>query len=77
MERPPEKTAFGISPYNVQHRRWSAQLFCLGARRRTLGTAVFAGMLGVTLFGIIMTPVFYCVVRGLIPHSGTTASRER
>jgi multidrug efflux pump len=31
--------------------------------RRTLGTAVFAGMLGVTLFGIVMTPVFFYVVR--------------
>src|SRR5262249_39107985 len=29
--------------------------------RRTLGTAVFAGMLGVTLFGIFLTPVFYFV----------------
>src|SRR5205823_109858 len=27
--------------------------------RRSLGTAVFAGMLGVTLFGIFLTPVFY------------------
>ena len=33
--------------------------------RRTLGTAVFAGMLGVTLFGIFLTPVFFYVVRGL------------
>ena len=33
--------------------------------RRTLGTAVFAGMLGVTLFGIFLTPVFYYVVRRL------------
>jgi multidrug efflux pump len=32
--------------------------------RRTLGTAVFAGMIGVTLFGIFLTPVFYSVVRG-------------
>src|SRR5258707_14000843 len=31
--------------------------------RRTLGTAVFAGMLGVTLFGIFLTPVFYSVIR--------------
>ena len=31
--------------------------------RRALGTAVFAGMIGVTLFGIFLTPVFYCVVR--------------
>ncbi len=33
--------------------------------RRTLGTAVFAGMLGVTLFGIFLTPVFYYVIRWL------------
>lgn len=33
--------------------------------RQTLGTAVFAGMLGVTLFGILLTPVFYYVVRGV------------
>jgi multidrug efflux pump len=39
--------------------------------RRTLGTAVFAGMLGVTLFGIFLTPVFYYVVRRWIRSSGT------
>ncbi len=31
--------------------------------RRTLGTAVFAGMLGVTAFGIFLTPVFYYVIQ--------------
>jgi multidrug efflux pump len=31
--------------------------------RRTLGTAVFFGMLGVTLFGIFLTPVFFYVIR--------------
>jgi multidrug efflux pump subunit AcrB len=31
--------------------------------RRLLGTAVFAGMLGVTLFGIFLTPVFYYVIQ--------------
>jgi multidrug efflux pump len=30
--------------------------------RRTLGTAVFSGMLGVTLFGIFLTPVFFYVL---------------
>jgi len=30
--------------------------------RQTLGVAVFSGMLGVTLFGIFLTPVFYYVV---------------
>jgi multidrug efflux pump len=34
--------------------------------RRTLGTAVFAGMLGVTLFGIFLTPVFFFVIQWLI-----------
>jgi multidrug efflux pump subunit AcrB len=30
--------------------------------RRTLGNAVFSGMLGVTLFGIFLTPVFFFVI---------------
>ncbi|MFO0918540.1 MAG: multidrug efflux RND transporter permease subunit [Planctomycetaceae bacterium] len=30
--------------------------------RRALGTAVFSGMLGVTMFGIVLTPVFFYVV---------------
>jgi hydrophobe/amphiphile efflux-1 (HAE1) family protein len=33
--------------------------------RQTLGTAVFSGMIGVTLFGLIFTPVFYVVTRWL------------
>ncbi|MDB5406818.1 MAG: Cation/multidrug efflux pump [Rhodospirillales bacterium] len=32
--------------------------------RQSLGTAVFFGMLGVTAFGLIFTPVFYVVIRG-------------
>jgi multidrug efflux pump len=31
--------------------------------RRTLGMAVFAGMFGVTLFGLFLTPVFFYVIR--------------
>jgi predicted RND superfamily exporter protein len=31
--------------------------------RKTLGIAVFSGMLGVTLFGIFLTPVFYYVIQ--------------
>jgi len=30
--------------------------------QRSLGTAVFSGMIGVTLFGIFLTPVFYYVI---------------
>ena len=33
--------------------------------RQTLGTAVFSGMIGVTVFGLIFTPVFYVVCRWL------------
>jgi multidrug efflux pump len=48
--------------------------------RQTLGTAVFYGMLGVTLFGIFLTPVFFYVINwlsetrlftaGLLPRLG-------
>ena len=31
--------------------------------RQTLGTAVFSGMIGVTFFGLIFTPVFYVITR--------------
>src|SRR5207237_1170300 len=37
--------------------------------RRTLGVAVFAGMLGVTLFGLLLTPVFFSLVRRLSGQS--------
>ena len=32
--------------------------------RRAMGVAVFSGMIGVTLFGIFLTPVFYVLLRG-------------
>ena len=38
--------------------------------RRTLGTTVFSGMLGVTLFGLVLTPVFFVVIDGL-GHTAT------
>lgn len=34
--------------------------------RQALGTAVFSGMLGVTIFGLFLTPVFYVVLRQLV-----------
>jgi multidrug efflux pump len=36
--------------------------------RQVLGTAVFSGMLGVTLFGLFLTPAFFVLIRGFIPH---------
>ena len=44
--------------------------------RRTLGTAVFAGMIGVTLFGIFLTPVFYYVVRWLVERKAPAPAAE-
>jgi len=34
--------------------------------RHAMGVAVFAGMLGVTVFGLIYTPLFYVVIRALV-----------
>ena len=48
--------------------------------RRSLGTAVFSGMLGVTIFGIFFTPVFYFVLDWLrgepAPAVSTPAAAE-
>ena len=47
---------FGVSP----------MVWAIGAGaelRQTLGTAVFSGMIGVTVFGLVFTPVFYVVTR--------------
>ena len=41
--------------------------------RQTLGTAVFSGMIGVTVFGLIFTPVFYVVCRKLARDRKKTA----
>jgi multidrug efflux pump len=40
--------------------------------RRTLGIAVFSGMLGVTAFGVFFTPVFYSVVRWFTEKSASS-----
>ncbi|WP_165224978.1 efflux RND transporter permease subunit [Aquisphaera insulae] len=45
--------------------------------RRSLGTAVFSGMLGVTLFGIFLTPVFFYVIQGLSEASLFSARSVR
>jgi multidrug efflux pump len=43
--------------------------------RRTLGTAVFSGMIGVTLFGIFLTPVFFYVIRSLVSSRSPASQR--
>jgi multidrug efflux pump len=48
--------------------------------RRAMGIAVFAGMLGVTLAGLLLTPVFYVVIRGFSGRSrevGAAATPDR
>jgi hydrophobe/amphiphile efflux-1 (HAE1) family protein len=48
--------------------------------RQTLGTTVFSGMIGVTLFGLIFTPVFYVVSRWIALRLGSrraAAAEER
>jgi multidrug efflux pump subunit AcrB len=37
--------------------------------RQAVGVAVFFGMLGVTLFGLVFTPIFYMIVRNLADGS--------
>jgi multidrug efflux pump len=41
--------------------------------RYALGVAVFSGMIGVTLFGIFFTPVFYVVIRWLTSRKESAA----
>jgi multidrug efflux pump len=57
--RPIVMTSFafilGVIPLLIAHGAGSEM-------RRTLGSAVFSGMLGVTLFGIFLTPVFFSVI---------------
>ena len=42
--------------------------------RRALGVTVFSGMLGVTAFGLLFTPVFYVLCRGLARREPATAA---
>ncbi|RMM02694.1 Multidrug efflux RND transporter MexF [Pseudomonas savastanoi] len=34
--------------------------------RHAMGVAVFSGMLGVTFFGLLLTPVFYVLIRNYV-----------
>ena len=47
---------FGVVPLVLAHGAGAEM-------RRTLGVAVFSGMLGVTFFGIFLTPVFFSVIQ--------------
>src|SRR5205807_1788510 len=45
--------------------------------RQVLGIAVFSGMLGVTLFGIFLTPVFFYVIEGFVEVPLFSSMRAR
>jgi len=45
--------------------------------RQALGIAVFWGMIGVTTFGLIFTPVFYIVIRRLTQRSRARRAARR
>jgi multidrug efflux pump len=59
--------AFGVLPLMLS-RGAGAEM------RRAIGTAVFWGMLGVTFFGIFLTPVFYVVIRRIVERRQTAAT---
>ena len=45
--------------------------------RQSLGTAVFFGMLGVTIFGLLFTPVFYTLIRNFGSKATAPVPRPR
>ena len=44
--------------------------------RQAMGVAVFAGMIGVTAFGLFLTPVFYVLLRALTGNRPLQAARR-
>jgi multidrug efflux pump len=42
--------------------------------RHVMGIAVFSGMLGVTFFGLVFTPLFYVLIRGLVQRDAPVAA---
>jgi hypothetical protein len=45
--------------------------------RQALGTAVFFGMIGVTIFGLLFTPVFYVIASWAADKAAKVRSRNR
>lgn len=44
--------------------------------RQTMGIAVFSGMIGVTFFGLFLTPVFYVLLRKLATRKSTSKTEK-
>jgi Cu/Ag efflux pump CusA len=45
--------------------------------RNAMGVAVFAGMIGVTVFGLVLTPVFYWITQRLVARVRARTLRTR
>ncbi len=45
--------------------------------RHAMGVAVFAGMLGVTVFGLLLTPVFYVLIRAFVEKREARKARSQ
>ncbi len=61
---------FGVIPLVMAHGAGAEM-------RRALGVAVFSGMLGVTFFGIFLTPVFFYVIQRLMQRKPVVAPASR
>jgi multidrug efflux pump len=44
--------------------------------RHAMGIAVFAGMIGVTIFGLFLTPVFYVLIRTMASKCGNSVLKD-
>ncbi|HTP38933.1 MAG TPA: efflux RND transporter permease subunit, partial [Steroidobacteraceae bacterium] len=44
--------------------------------RHAMGAAVFAGMIGVTVFGLLLTPVFYVLIRRMAEKRGSQSQAD-
>jgi multidrug efflux pump len=44
--------------------------------RRAMGITVFAGMIGVTVFGLVLTPIFYVALRKLSTRGQSQAASD-
>src|SRR5262249_17930359 len=60
---------FGVVPLVIAHGAGAEM-------RRSLGVAVFSGMLGVTLFGIFLTPVFYFLIQRVLTPADSQAGAK-
>src|SRR5450756_100682 len=77
IRRPPRSTQSRSSAASDVYKR---QVVASGAgaeMRQAMGIAVFSGMIGVTLFGLFLTPVFYVTLMKLGAKKKAAPTTER